>query len=77
MKFLKAVGLIVVTVGLLTVASLQLVLVIWTVLCGLFLASRFSKSVMFSTEWSWAAFSATIVFALGIPYLVLLVTFSF
>jgi hypothetical protein len=76
-KFLKVLGLIVGTVGILTVASLQMVLAIWLVLCGLFLASRFSNRVVFFTEWSWGEFLATIGVALGVPYLILLATFSF
>jgi hypothetical protein len=76
-KFLKVLGLIIGTVGILTVASLQVVLAVWVVLCGLFLASRFSNKVVFFIEWSWVEFLATIGGALGVPYLVLLATFNF
>jgi hypothetical protein len=77
MKFSAAVGLVVGTLALLIVASLQFVLVMWVALFGLFLASRFSQGAVFFTEWSWLEFLATIAIALGVPYLVLLLTFGF
>lgn len=52
-------------------------LLIWVVLAGLFLASRFSKQVSFFTEWSWPRFLVTILGALGVPYVYLLLSAGF
>ena len=49
----------------------------WVILCGLFLISRFSKTVYFFAEWSWVQFLATIGSALGIPYVLLLLSPGF
>ena len=77
MKRLKAVGLIVGTVGVFVVAGLIAFLMIWAALSGLFLISRFSERVFLFAGWSWPQFLATIAAAFGIPYVFLLLSPGF
>jgi hypothetical protein len=75
-KLLKSIGLILVTVVALVI-GLQICIAMWLILSGLFLVSRFSKRVWFFTEWTWLQFLVTVVIALGVPCLVLLLSFEF
>gem|GEM_PF-2797950 len=67
------------TVGALIIGfpGVQTCLVIWMILVGLFLVSRFSKKLYFFTDWSWVQFLITIGGALGIPYVCLLLSPGF
>ena len=77
MKVLKAIGLIVGTMGVWVVAGLTYLPVIWIPLSGLFLASRLSNRIVLFAKWSWSQFLATIGSALGIPYLILILSAGF
>jgi hypothetical protein len=78
-EFLKSIGLILGTIGALLVGfpGVMTCIVVWVILSGLFLISRFSKRVYFFAEWSWPRFLLTIGSALGIPYLFLLLSPGF
>ena len=75
-KLLKSIGLVLGTIGALVI-GLQICIAMWIILSTLFLISRFSKRVWYFSDWSWVQFLVTIGSALGIPYVVLLLTFEF
>ena len=78
-KYLKSIGLILGTIGALVIGFPGIItcIVIWIIISGLFLISRFSKRVNFFAEWSWLQFLVTIGSALGIPYMFLLLSPGF
>jgi hypothetical protein len=78
-KILKSVGLVLVTIGALIIGFPGPItcIVVWIVLFGLFLVSRFYKPVYLFTDWSWPQFLVTIAGALGIPYLFLILSAGF
>ena len=77
MKLLKALGLIIGTVGVFVVAGLINFFMIWAALSGLFSISRFSERVSLFAGWSWSQFLATSAASFGIPYLFLLLSPGF
>ena len=77
MKLFKSIGLILGTLGAFVFTGAIIVVVIWIILFGLFIISRFSKNVIIFTEWSWPRFLITIGCALGIPYIWLLLSAGF
>lgn len=72
MKLFKSVGLVLGMMGALVIAGIISCIMIWIILSGLFLISRFSDGVKIFSEWSRLQFLVTIVRALGIPYVWLL-----
>ena len=67
-RLIKSIGLILGTLGAFTVGGPLIGILIWIVLSGLFMVSRFSKRVVVFAEWSWLQFVVTMVCALGTFY---------
>jgi hypothetical protein len=76
-KLLKSIGLILGTMVALLISGIFTCILIWIILSGLFLVSRFSTDPGFFTEWTWPHFLVTIVCALGIPFAWLLLSAGF
>lgn len=74
LKLFKSFGLVFGTIAALVTGVPGLVpcVVIWIILSGLFVFSRFSKRLGVFGEWSWVEFLLTIGGALGVPYIALL-----
>ena len=77
MKIIKAIGLVLGTLGAYVIAGPFICIVIWVTMFGLFMTSRFSQRAIFFSEWSWPQFLVTVGFGLGMPYIWLLLGAGF
>jgi hypothetical protein len=68
-KIFKSIGLVLASLAVFMRAGPLMCIVIWIPLFGLFIISRFSKKVVFFTEWSWRHFVVTMVCGAGVFYL--------
>ncbi|MBT8083348.1 MAG: hypothetical protein KJO56_13060 [Gammaproteobacteria bacterium] len=76
-RLLKSTGLVLVPMAALMVFGLPAFGLIWIVVIGLFVYSRFSRKSVFFTSWSWPHFLLTVGLGVGIPYALLLLSAGF